>query len=310
MLTIKQSIALLLLSGLLQLTQAQSPTAEQLVGIHVLTQVEINSIANPIAGTLVFNSDENTLQSFSSGEWSVPETISTFVDNMDGTFTYTNENNESITLGTIGPQGPKGDQGDPGPQGPPGNATVTNLTQATTTGIITYTNEDSTAQTANVISSDANNILEVGPAGGALLTNKLIDVYDANNGYTINNNNYRKIQLNTTRLNQGGIFTLANNEVTVSEGGTYEIEYGVAAQTNAQARVEAKLQVNGVDLVAGQTYDGGWYKKVTATRKMYVALNANDVISIWAQRTQQFNSGSNSVTTIRDGSFLLIKKLD
>jgi len=189
----KTTIILFVLLGLFHFTHAQTPTAGELVGIHVLTQAEIDGIANPIVGTLVFNSDENILQSFSNGGWSVPETVSTFVDNMNGTFTYTNENDESVTIGTIGPQGPKGDQGDPG---------------------------------------------------------------------------------------------------------------------NAQARVEAKLQVNGVDLVASETFDGGWYKKVTATRKMYVSLNANDVISVWAQRTQRFNSGGNSVTTLEDGSFLLIKKLD
>lgn len=259
----KTTIILFVLLGLFHFTHAQTPTAGELVGIHVLTQAEIDGIANPIVGTLVFNSDENILQSFSNGGWSVPETVSTFVDNMNGTFTYTNENDESVTIGTIGPQGPKGDQGDPGPQGPQGT-----------------------------------------------ISNQLIDTYDSNNGYSINTNTYRKIRLNTERLNQGGIFSLSNDEITVTEAGTYEIEYGVAVETNAQARVEAKLQVNGVDLVASETFDGGWYKKVTATRKMYVSLNANDVISVWAQRTQRFNSGGNSVTTLEDGSFLLIKKLD
>lgn len=260
---LRKVVLIFTILGAFQFLMAQTPMAGELVGIHVLTQAEIDAIANPIVGTLVFNANDNTLQSFSDGEWSVPESVSTFVDNMDGTFTYTNENNESITLGTIGPQGPKGDQGDPGPQGPPGNS-----------------------------------------------VNQFIDTYDSNNGYTINNNSYRKIQLNSIRINEGGIYTLANNEVSVTEAGTYEIEYGVAVETNAQARVEAKLQINGVDLAASETFDGGWYKKVTATRKMYVALNENDVISVWAQRTQRFNSGANSVTTLRNGSFLLVKKLD
>jgi len=259
----RKVVLILTILSAFQFIKAQTPTAGELVGIHVLTQTEIDAIANPIVGTLVFNSNDNTLQSFSGGEWSVPESLSTFVDNMDGTFTYTNENDESITLGTIGPQGPKGDQGDTGPQGPPGT-----------------------------------------------IVNKLIDVYDSNAGYTINNGSYVKIRLNSTRINLGGVFSLANNELTVNEDGTYELEYGVAVQTNAQARVEAKLQINGVDLNASETFDGGWYKKVTATRKLYVTLNEDDVISIWAQRTQQFNSGSNSVTTLADGSFLLVKKLD
>lgn len=254
--------------GSFQCMKAQTPTAGELVGVHVLTQAEIDAIVNPIVGTLVFNSDDSTLQAFSNGVWSVSEVVSTFVDNMDGTFTYTNEDNESITIGPQGPKGdtgdtgPKGDQGEPGPQGPP-----------------------------------------------SVISNIIIDTYDSNNSYTINYNNYGKIRLNTVRLNQGGIFSLSNNEITVSEAGTFEIEYGVAVLTNAQARVEAKLQINGVDMVASETFDGGWYKKVTATRKMYVSLNANDVVSIWAQRTQRFNSNANSVTTLENGSFLLIKNL-
>jgi len=62
--------------GLFKFTNAQTPIAEELVGIHVLTQAEINALASPIVGTLVFNAD-------------------------------TNENNESITIGTISPEGPK-----------------------------------------------------------------------------------------------------------------------------------------------------------------------------------------------------------
>jgi len=306
----KRTIALLVLLGLFQFTQAQTPTAEELVGIHVLTETQINAIASPITGTLVFNTDKNALQQYDGTDWTVPETVSTFVDNMDGTFTYTNEKNESITIGTIGPQGPKGDTGDQGPEGPQGNATITNLIQTTGTGIITYTNEDSTPQTANVISADANNSIEVGSDGGAFSTAKFVDVYDSNNSYTVNLNTFRKVRFNTVRLNQGGIFSIANNEITVSKAGTYEIEYGVAYRTNAHAIGETKIQINGVDLIASRAYNGGWYKDVTASRKIYLSMNANDVISVWVQRTQFFNSSANSLSTIKDGSFLLVKKLD
>ncbi|TDU34276.1 collagen triple helix repeat protein [Gelidibacter sediminis] len=45
------------------------------------------------------------------------ESVTQLVDNNDGTFTFTNEDNNSVTVNI---QGPKGDQGDPGIQGPAG----------------------------------------------------------------------------------------------------------------------------------------------------------------------------------------------
>ncbi|WP_299397534.1 hypothetical protein [uncultured Gelidibacter sp.] len=47
------------------------------------------------------------------------QSVTNLVDNNDGTFTFTNENNSSVTVSI---QGPKGDKGDPGVQGPVGPA--------------------------------------------------------------------------------------------------------------------------------------------------------------------------------------------
>ncbi|WP_420321912.1 beta strand repeat-containing protein [Flagellimonas sp.] len=57
------------------------------------------------------------------------------------------------------------------------NETVTSLTQNTTTGVISYTDEDGgAAETANVVSTDANNELTVGADGGASFEMTDIDV--------------------------------------------------------------------------------------------------------------------------------------
>ncbi|GGW48587.1 collagen-like protein [Arenibacter certesii] len=49
------------------------------------------------------------------------ETVTSLTDNGDGTITYTNENNISVTVNlAAGPQGPQGDLGNAGPQGPAG----------------------------------------------------------------------------------------------------------------------------------------------------------------------------------------------
>jgi len=220
---------------------------------------------------------------------------------MDGTFTYTNEKNESITLGTIGPQGPKGDTGDTGDTGPIGAQGPKG-----DTGPV---GPQGPAGNSDIVSADASNSIEEGTDGGAYLAPKFIDVYDSNTSYKVNLNSFIKVKLNSTRINQGSIFSLANNEITVSEAGTYEIEYGISTYTIAQGSSEGKLQVNGVDVRASHTYNGGWYKNNTATRKLYLKLNASDKVSAWVQKTQAFG-GSNGVSTIKDGSFLLIRKMD
>ncbi|MGW9685650.1 hypothetical protein [Flagellimonas sp. 2504JD1-5] len=57
------------------------------------------------------------------------------------------------------------------------NETVTSLSQNTTTGVISYTDEDGgAAETANVVSTDANNELTVGADGGASFEMTDIDV--------------------------------------------------------------------------------------------------------------------------------------
>lgn len=117
MLFLKRTTPLLVLLWFFQFTQTQTPSAEELAGIHILTETQINAIINSIVGTFVYNTDTNSLQAFNGGVWEVPESLSTFVDNMDGTFTYTIEKNESITLGTVGLQEPKGDTGDTGVKG-------------------------------------------------------------------------------------------------------------------------------------------------------------------------------------------------
>ncbi|NAY93255.1 hypothetical protein GTQ34_15195, partial [Muricauda sp. JGD-17] len=57
------------------------------------------------------------------------------------------------------------------------NETVTSLSQNTTTGVISYTDEDGgTPETANVVSTDVNNELTVGADGGASFEMADIDV--------------------------------------------------------------------------------------------------------------------------------------
>jgi len=48
---------------------SQVPIAEELMGIHIVTESQMNSIANPITGTLLFNSDDNSIYSYNGSNW-------------------------------------------------------------------------------------------------------------------------------------------------------------------------------------------------------------------------------------------------
>ena len=60
------------------------------------------------------------------------------------------------------------------------NETDTSLAQNTTTGVITYTAEDGNPDTANVVSTDANNALSVGGDGGAFINTSSLGTDDQN----------------------------------------------------------------------------------------------------------------------------------
>lgn len=139
-------------------------------------------------------------------------------------------------------------------------------------------------------------------------TPKLLEVYDNNSSYSIGTA-MQVIQLNTIRINEGGIFSLSSNQVTVSENGLYEIRYGIAGITNYHAFIEGALYVNGTKLTASEVFGGGWYKKNTISRTVFLEINAGDTIEIQAKRDQTWTNASNSLNTIQAGSFLTIKKI-
>ncbi|WP_438710088.1 hypothetical protein ACSTS3_12570 [Aquimarina muelleri] len=99
------------------------------------------------------------------------------------------------------------------------NETITNLNQNTTTGVITYTNENTPAdtQTANVVSTNANNQISVGTDGGAFLNIPV--VYAAG-----------KVNANGT-VNTGAIYNATVTKVTTNNGtgggteGDYQITF-------------------------------------------------------------------------------------
>ncbi|CAM1361399.1 conserved hypothetical protein [Tenacibaculum sediminilitoris] len=96
------------------------------------------------------------------------ETLTTLALNADGVnLDYTDENGATtqINLGAL----------------VTAQETVTSLVQetATPTGVITYTNEAGTAQTANVVSANTDNAVKVGTDGGAYINANVKEVFSA-----------------------------------------------------------------------------------------------------------------------------------
>ncbi|MBQ4822263.1 hypothetical protein J8M14_19485, partial [Aquimarina sp. MMG016] len=72
--------------------------------VFVLTRVsdaEMNLIS-PLAGAMVYNTDQNCVHQYNGISWqslcSMAETITFILDNNDGSFTYTNEDNIAVTI--------------------------------------------------------------------------------------------------------------------------------------------------------------------------------------------------------------------
>ncbi|WP_405226768.1 hypothetical protein [Dokdonia sp. Asnod1-B02] len=120
--------------------KAQTTNPQLLVNIQKASQSEIDAYdpADLEIGMLVYNTDVNRIFEYTTSGFlviltdvDVSETVTTFVDNGNGTATYTNENNTAVTVGIVGPQGPAGADGATGATGPQGPAGADGATGAT-----------------------------------------------------------------------------------------------------------------------------------------------------------------------------------
>ena len=118
----------------------------------------VTTLVNNGDGTITYKNENGVSTNISLA--GAGQTITNLVDNGNGTITYTNENNVAQTVNIVNMV--------------TNNQTVTNLTQSTATGVITYTNENSAPQTAKVISANANNMITAGTDGGAFLSNTVL----------------------------------------------------------------------------------------------------------------------------------------
>ncbi|WP_405210951.1 hypothetical protein [Dokdonia sp. Asnod2-E02] len=134
----KKAIFIILLS-FYAFAKAQTTDPAYLINVQKASQSEIDAYdpADLEIGMLVYNTDVNRIFEYTTSGFlviltdvDVSETVTTFVDNGNGTATYTNENNTAVTVGIVGPQGPAGADGDTGATGPQGPAGADGATGA------------------------------------------------------------------------------------------------------------------------------------------------------------------------------------
>lgn len=162
-------------------------TQDLVLQIQTGTQVEIDAMSSPVIGYTVYNTDDNKIYVYDGTSWIATANdqqnitgsglsgttltvgisngnsdtidLSTLVDDADA-----NASNELQTLSISGQDISLSNGG--GSVTIP-SETTTSLSQDLVTGIVTYTNEASASQTANIVSTDVDNQVISGTDGGA-----------------------------------------------------------------------------------------------------------------------------------------------
>jgi hypothetical protein len=334
----KVLITSVLLLAIVQFTNAQID-GTLILGLTQVTTSEMNSIINPSEGSILYNTTDKTIYQYNGSSWTTIAILPSDLADGDNDTQYTAGNglilsgttlsvddsnimpnwdnlknvptnldyDNSNEIQTLSKSGNKITLSDGGGSF---TETETTLKQNAGDGKINFSNEVGQEYIANLISEDENNILKVGSDGGALLQTKIIDCYNTAS-YNLGTS-FSTVRINTTRINSStSVFSLnsSNYQLTINESGVYEVEFTITAKTDYWSSFNAKLQINGADVTASEISNGGWYKDVTASRKLYLTISAGDQLRIQARRSDTQYSGSNDADILANGSSLTIKKL-
>jgi hypothetical protein len=200
-----------------------------------------------------------------------------------------------------------------------GQDVVTNLSQNTTTGTISYVNESNTTQTANVVSGDPNNIITAGTDGGAFLKINYGGRWTNTNTSTDLNvdNTVAPIFGNEDYKDDGNnLYQVSGNTLIVKEAGRYDIRANLSLEgidvggnseqrTNVNARVAVNGTVIGAIGASGYIRWGSNHDHSSIHISEILQLNANDVITLVTFR--EANSGTVNFSGANESSFMINK---
>jgi len=162
-------------------------TEDLVLQIQTGTQTEITGMSSPVIGYTVYNTDDNKIYVYDGTSWiaTANDQQSITGSGLSGTTLtvgISNGNSDSIDLSTLvedadanvsnelqtlSISGQEISLSNGGGSVTIPSETPTSLSQDVGTGIITYTNENSSSLTANVVSADVDNQIILGTDGGA-----------------------------------------------------------------------------------------------------------------------------------------------
>ncbi|TFG75124.1 MAG: hypothetical protein E4H26_06650 [Flavobacteriales bacterium] len=200
-----------------------------------------------------------------------------------------------------------------------GQEVVTNLSQNTTSGNISYVNESNTTQTARVVSANANNIIKVGTDGGAYLKINMGGRWtnsDTSTDLNVDNTNAPIFGNENYKDDGNNLYQVSGNTLIVKEAGRYDIRanlslLGVNSGGSAEQRtnVNARISVNGTPVGAlgasGYIRWAGNHEQSSVHVSEILNLNANDVITIRTYR--EANSGVVNFSGANESSIMINK---
>ncbi len=181
----------------------------------------------------------------------------------------------------------------------PINETVTNLTQSNVTGIISYTNENGTTQTADVISAAPGNIIIAGADGGAYLNTAAIAANETNTTLSISAGQlvYNNEDANNANVNL--ISTDAGNSVVAgTDGALYVPVAGTSVVTQNAVNTDAEVLGGTAHTIA--THNDGTGTVVTLNETVstfvdngdgtYTYTNENGISTVTAAAVNIYNA--------------------
>lgn len=138
-------------------------------------------------------------------------------------------------------------------------------------------------------------------------TLKVVDLYSTTAAQTISNTT-STLNINTTRINLGSIYTLASNQITVSESGTYRITYNVGVNIGTTNEISSRfwLENNNTEIVNSNIIIHAYGGSTScSSRSIILQISANEVIRIRMQRVNTVD-----MNTVPSCTGLNIEKLN
>lgn len=113
--------------------------------------------------------------------------------------------------------------------------------------------------------------------------------YLSTGGLTGQSNTERTLVINETSVNEGGVFSLSTNQVTVNKAGNYKIDFDCYFNNSSTSRTEYTFwaEVNDVEVSGTRTgnYQRGYDSGQTSSISFILPLLTDDVLQFRVNRT-------------------------